>query len=429
MAQEEQKIALLGKRDKINKSKLNKEKTKAQEPSKTPQEIQREVKAKQNKDGQQKAKEAEKDIQGMSPDQKDNYCDNIFHDIKVLTNGGGTITNPNDYIKNGKSLLFDDTGKYPLGYITKSILMRIDQLRNDKKTGNNLYVTKKDGKNSWGGHQNAVNIQKEALQGKLKEYDDRCGDHQLSPEDAAILAKARKNVKLPTPNEPDPLPIKNLNTRNSTNLPKVNPVATRKVKDAPWISSKIGSRTIDKIQRVVDKGWDYFNSEQGRKQMMEILKLLPPVVAVKVIIEIGKYVFPVLMPQDRVQEPTKEDRPIVTTDTRNPTSLTTNPTGMALQFTNNPIITPAKVNEAENIASNPTTTLIFDTLKYLNGESPPPVNIAAAKVADNPNSTTTSIDQTNQILASLLASNNPTVANNTPQQKTNAVNPGIQMSM
>ena len=426
MAQEEQRIALVGKRDKINKSKLNKEKTKAQEPPKTPQEIQREVKARQNKDGQQKAKEAEKDIQGMSPDQKNNYCDNIFHDIKVLTNGGGTINNPNDYIKNGKSLLFDDTGKYPLGYITKSILMRIDQLRNDKKTGNNLYDTNRKGSNSWEGHQNAVNIQKEALQGKLDKYKDRCGDHQLSPKDAAILAKAEKNVELPTPKEPDPLPIKNSNTRNSTNLPKVNPVASRKVKDAPLMGFKFGSRTIDKIQRVVDRGWDYFNSEQGRKQMLEILNWLPPVVALKLIIEIGKYVFPVLIPQDRVQDSTREDRPIATTD-KNPTSLTSNTTGTALQFTNNLTTTPAKVNEAGNIASNPTTTLIFDTLKSLNGETPPANT--TAKVADNPiNPTTASIDQTNQILASLLASNNPPAANNLPQQTANAANPGLQMS-
>jgi hypothetical protein len=421
VAQEEQKIVLVGKQDKINKSKLKKEKTKAQEPSKTPQEIQREVKAKQEKDSKQKAKEAKNIVEGMSPEQKENHCNDIFHDIKVLTNGKGTVNKPSDYIENGKSLLIDDENS-PLGYIKRPIKERIDHLHGDKISGNNLYDTKREGKNSWTGHQDVVNRQKKALKRALKKYkDDDCGDRQLSPKDAAILAKARKDVKLPTPNEPDPLPIKNSNTRNSTNLP-------RKVKDAPLMGFKFGSRTIDKIQRVVDRGWDYFNSEQGRKQLMEILKLLPPVVAVKVIIEIGKYVFPVLMPQDRVQEPTKEDRPIVTTDNKNPTSLTANPTGMALQFTNNLTTTPVKVNEAENIASNPTTTLIFDTLKYLNGESPPPVNTVAAKVADNPiNPTTTSIEQANQILASLLVSNNPPTAS-TPQLQANIPNSGIQMS-
>jgi hypothetical protein len=364
-----------------------------------------------------------------NPYQNKASCENLINDIDALLNGGGKeVNNPKDY-KNekGKLLLPDGTGA-----IKSSIKNRISDLKTDQHTLAENHRTKDKAHPVYGsyeGHQHFLENQQQALQMAITKFETQCKEkgYKLTQKDEELLNEAKKKAKEPIPQNPDRNPL--------------DPASARtKVKDIlpSWIDPKI----INGIQKVVDKGRNYYEKGGGREQIQKILNdagIAAAWISV-ILLTIGEGIKRGILGSQNSQNGNSvasistEEGSINTSAATNQTTvnsanLTANPTGTALQFTNNLTTTPAKINESENIATNPTTTLIFDTLKYLNGESPPPVNTAAAKVADNPNSTTTSIDQTNQILASLLASNNPTVANNTPQQKTNAVNPGIQMSM
>lgn len=241
---------------------------KPKEPQKklTPEQIQqrqREEKEKQQRINERKAAE-----------RKDNpeICGNLLNDIDAILNGKLKSVNDIEKYKvigeKDKYLVGDDPAT-ARGQVKTSIADRIADLKADvnglykKEEAQKARNIKPDLKDSYKGHQNTLENQQQALRQALSKLDSQCPGYQstLTKEQKELVEKAKQKANEEIPQKPD----RYLNQNSSIIAGIVDkvPGLSRDQKDA------VG-KTLNGIQKVVDKGQDYWN-KQGKQQVIDTL--------------------------------------------------------------------------------------------------------------------------------------------------------------
>jgi hypothetical protein len=220
------------------------------------------------------------------------YCKDILNDVRAILDGNGKVNNLDEYkyIEEGvtKYLVGDDP-KRPLGYVKSSLDSRVRDLKVDKESLYDNHRTR--GKahpthGSYEGHQHTLDNQKKALKRALGKLDDNCKDYPLTAEQQKLKDRAEAALAAPTPQEPDS------KTRQNSAAAIENQALKGIINSIPLLNQEqknaVGN-TLNGIQKVVDKGQDYWN-KQGKQQVIDTLTTvakIPIVIAVVIVAAIA----------------------------------------------------------------------------------------------------------------------------------------------
>jgi hypothetical protein len=361
-------------------------------------------------------------------DSSKQYCQDLLGDVKALLDGGGKeIKDPAFYKVGGRSLLPDG-----LRGIKSSIMNRIADLRSDQHDlfNNHRKLDEAHPKHgSYVGHQSFVKDQQAALRKAVTTLENDC--KKFTPEEQALIDRAKEGFKTPIPQKPDPKFRQNSATASESQKLKQAidsiPGMSQSQKDAT--RKALENTGIPKIIKDSVNGGKEYWEKTGKQQLKTALDTLvnagkiAGVVAVVILEFVGKLATGQLVsnPQNTTETPSiaSTDKTVVLNeDSTNSQTINPAPTPVATTSTNT-------LESKQPISSTPFTSTIPNSQSNSNSKllvSGKETNI----VAENTNQTsantatnlTTQSSQTNlQATASMGETAAVAQANNAKLQE------------